>query len=261
MRAPRPPLPWIATVLAVVYLVRPFTPPGPLRMLTGMWSPLLVAVAFTLLERRPWRESLNLGPGTPKTYGLAVAGAALVACLTAAMGLASGHLHATGGHPDPWQAVATFGMWVGGALGEELGWRGYLHVRLRGRRFAPLWVGLAWSAWHLRTVWEKGGSAWRGAIFVAGLFVGSWWLFWLTERSRSALPATLFHGTWNTLRNTIRLDDKAGVTDGWLWSDAPAFTDTEGAFGLVAFALIAALTFLAVRARPSPPVETARSGD
>src|SRR5437868_11377303 len=117
----RSPLPWIVTVLAVVYLVRPLTPPGPLRMLTGMWSPLLVAVVFTLLERRPWRESLNLGPGAPRAYAAAVMGAALVASVTAGIGLATGHLHATGGHPDPLQAAETLAMWIGGALGEELG--------------------------------------------------------------------------------------------------------------------------------------------
>ena len=251
VRPPRPPLPWIVAVLVVVYLVRPLTPPGPLRMLTGMWSPLLVAVVFTLLERRPWRESLNLGPGTPKAYGAAVAGAALVACVTAAIGLATGHLHPTGGHPDLLQAVETLGMWIGGALGEELGWRGYLHVRLRGRRLAPLWVGLVWSAWHLRTVWEKGGSLWSAAVFVALMFLLSWWLFLLAEWSRSALPATLFHGVWNTLRNTIRLDGNGGAMDGWLWSDAPVFTDTEGVFGLVAAALLSAMVLFAARARTS----------
>lgn len=236
-------LPFATGVLIAVYVLRPLVPGGPLRVLLGVWSPLLVAAICTAFERRNWRESLNLHAGKAWTYGVAVAGPTLVAGVTAAIGLWSGHGHWTGDSPSALAVASTAVMWIGGAAGEELGWRGYLHVRLRGRRLAPLWVGLAWSAWHLRTVIEKGEAPWQGAVFVALLLVTSFWLYWLVERSGSALPAVLFHGVWNTLRNTIGLDSHAAAPGRWLSSDAPALTDTEGAFGLAA---MAALTLLAL---------------
>jgi membrane protease YdiL (CAAX protease family) len=141
-----------------------------------------------------------------------------------------------------------------------LGWRGYLHVRLRGQKLAPLYVGLIWSAWHLRTVIEKGDALWQAAVFVALILVTSLWLYWLVERSGSALPAVLFHGVWNTLRNTVGLDGHADAAGRWLSSDSTALTDMEGAFGLAAMVALTALTLLALTPwlRPALPSSARR---
>lgn len=71
-----------------------------------------------------------------------------------------------------WGALAVYApviLLIGGPLGEEIGWRGFLQPRLEAR-MAPLWaallVGIAWSAWHAPLVWLEGASQ-RGASIVA----------------------------------------------------------------------------------------------
>ena len=58
---------------------------------------------------------------------------------------------------------------IGGPLGEELGWRGFLQPHLQ-RRLAPIWasglVGFVWTVWHAPLVWLE-GAAQKGASMVA----------------------------------------------------------------------------------------------
>mgnify|MGYP001765756476 CR=1 FL=1 len=88
---------------------------------------------------------------------------------------------------------------LGGPLGEELGWRGYLLPRLL-QRAAPLQASLAvaafWFLWHVPLFWlegaaQKGGSIALFAVMVAAFSVLFTWL-WLGTGG-SLLAALLAH--------------------------------------------------------------------
>ena len=99
----------------------------------------------------------------------------------------------------------TVGAVIAGALGEELGWRGFGQPRLQGR-IGALWaaivVGILWSTWHLWPVAVPGGLslfAWTDfpqtylrLISTASLYV------WLLNSTRGSLLLVLVaHGAYN----------------------------------------------------------------
>jgi sodium transport system permease protein len=77
------------------------------------------------------------------------------------------------------------------ALTEELAFRGFIQSGLR-RRFSP-WKAIALSSF-LYAIYQMNVFKFAPA-FALGLIMG-----WLTERSRSVLPAMLFHFVHNSLR-------------------------------------------------------------
>lgn len=100
----------------------------------------------------------------------------------------------------------TWGMllYVPAALGEEIAWRGYLQPRFVNRYGlgrGVLLLGLVWGAFHFHFDFV-GGSSWRwvsnrALIRIVGTVALSYPLAWLAIRSRSVLPATLFHAAHN----------------------------------------------------------------
>jgi membrane protease YdiL (CAAX protease family) len=89
------------------------------------------------------------------------------------------------------------------ALGEEIGWRGFLSPLMRRRltfvvssviMVAVWWIyhaGLTFAGWY---GFNGGIPAFSVALVGFVLFVGV-----LTERSRSVWPSVLAHGSWNAL--------------------------------------------------------------
>jgi membrane protease YdiL (CAAX protease family) len=89
------------------------------------------------------------------------------------------------------------------ALGEEIGWRGFLWPLMRRRltflastaiMFVVWWIyhaGLTFAGWY---GFIGGIPAFTMGLFGFVLFVGV-----LTERSRSVWPSVLAHGSWNGL--------------------------------------------------------------
>lgn len=172
--------------------------------------------------------------------GLIPAGAALVAYLIgAAVGIDTA---------DP--AVLTAALVVAPlsimssaltAVGEEIGWRGFLWPLLRGRfdfiRTAAL-VGGVWWLYHVPVVllgWygTVGGlPAFTVAIVGFTLFVGV-----LTDRSKSIWPSVTAHGAWNTLVATSFAASEGDV-------DVPAFTGSDAILG--EFGWLAAISSLIV---------------
>lgn len=97
------------------------------------------------------------------------------------------------------------------AMGEELGWRGYLLPLLQtrfGAAIASLVLGVCWFAWHVPLQFVPGDAnsgfplALWGLSIVATAFVYSW-LF--NNTGGSVLTVTLFHGLFNTLGPFIAL--------------------------------------------------------
>lgn len=101
------------------------------------------------------------------------------------------------------------------ALGEEIGWRGFLYPQLKarfGRRKGWLLGGVIWGAWHWPLIWligyEYGAAAGNPVGYVGFPVVGmllfcfitpGWGILhdWLYERSGSIWAPALFHGAIN----------------------------------------------------------------
>jgi membrane protease YdiL (CAAX protease family) len=92
------------------------------------------------------------------------------------------------------------------ALGEELGWRGYLVPELSkwvGFRGAAVASGVVWAAWHLPGVlsgaYGAAGTpkAYRIACFVTMVITTAIALAWLRMKSGSVWPVAIAHATHN----------------------------------------------------------------
>ncbi len=97
---------------------------------------------------------------------------------------------------------ATFGALI--ALGEELGWRGFVHGETKGSLLRKALVtGLVWSLWRAPVAifagQYPGGAALGLVTMVASTMLLSIVYAYVRERSRSVLPAAVMHGTFNAV--------------------------------------------------------------
>lgn len=90
------------------------------------------------------------------------------------------------------------------ALGEELGWRGWLLPKLMGYGPIPaiLISGVLWGLWHAPLILlgynYPLAPGWLGLIMMIGMCITVGAFFgWLRLRSNSVWPAALAHGTFN----------------------------------------------------------------
>ena len=109
--------------------------------------------------------------------------------------------------------TATVGM-VGKlsrALGEEIGWRGFLVPELSkvvGFPGIGLISGLMWAAYHYPALlfadYNAGAPAWYGVTcFTISAVAGSFIMAWLTLRARSLWPAAILHASHNLFIQSI----------------------------------------------------------
>ena len=109
--------------------------------------------------------------------------------------------------------TATFGM-VGKlsrALGEEIGWRGFLVPELAkvvGFSGIGLISGLMWAFYHFPVLlfadYNAGAPAWYSATcFTISVVSGSFIMAWLTLRARSLWPAAILHASHNLFIQSI----------------------------------------------------------
>lgn len=115
-----------------------------------------------------------------------------------------GTLHTVepGRHPGLWLLAAALGL--AGALGEELGWRGYLQPRLmaQGEVRAAVLTGLAWAAFHAPLMVLAGYPAGepRAAVLTVLLLctaLESWLWMRAVTAAGSLWPAVWFHAAHN----------------------------------------------------------------
>ena len=113
------------------------------------------------------------------------------------------------------------------ALGEELGWRGFLVPQLAkvsGFTGLALISGLMWAAWHFPAMLlgEYGSfdtPAWyRFVCFIVMTTSLGFILAWLRLRSGSVWPAAILHGMHNTIVQSIftPLTTNTGPTDWYI---------------------------------------------
>jgi membrane protease YdiL (CAAX protease family) len=104
------------------------------------------------------------------------------------------------------------------ALGEELGWRGFLLPRLLPLGTAPavLISGAVWGLWHAPLIllgynYGVETPGWLGVLMMTGTCVVIGAVFaWLRLRSASVWPAALAHGAFNAAAGSYLLFAAAG---------------------------------------------------
>lgn len=117
------------------------------------------------------------------------------------------------------------------AIGEEIGWRGFLYPALRQRMStlpACLLVGAIWGLWHtpVNLMGHNYGTSYPGfpwlGILGMCLFTTSagTFLAWLSERSGSLWPAALAHGTINAAAQVALLFRGAEGAVRQIWGPA-----------------------------------------
>jgi membrane protease YdiL (CAAX protease family) len=128
------------------------------------------------------------------------------------------------------------------AVGEEIGWRGFLVPRLareHGLDRVAVTSGLIWAVWHYPLIlfagYSGGAPAWYSLLCFTVLVVGiSYFYAWITVRSTSVWPAMLLHGSHNLYIQGLL--DRATIDTG----PTPYWTGEFGA-GLAIAAVVVAL--------------------
>ena len=206
---------------------------GNLLYVTGsMWSPALAALATKTMfgesiRELPWRFGSSryawLGYLIPIAYALPVY---LVVWLSGLGAFADLDFVRKTAAQFGWSnfppglalalfilLTATLGM-VGKtsrALGEEIGWRGFLVPELAkvvGFPGVGLISGLMWAAYHYPVLifadYNAGTPVWYGlGCFTLMVVADSFILAWLTLRSGSLWPAAILHGSHNLFIQSI----------------------------------------------------------
>lgn len=151
------------------------------------------------------------------------------------------------------------------ALGEEIGWRGWLTPQLLPLGVLPTIVitGLIWGLWHTPLMLLGHNyphlPGWLAVVFmiIFCTLIGGV-LTWLTIRTNSVWPAALGHSTINATAGLPLLFSADGTYD-------PAHVGIAGTTGWIITAILVAVLLLTKSFRaPSPPevdAETAWPGD
>jgi membrane protease YdiL (CAAX protease family) len=125
---------------------------------------------------------------------------------------------------------------VGGPLGEEFGWRGYLLPAIAARlgwRWAGLVVGVLWGVWHLPLFFiaDTVQSDMPLALFLLSSVVLSVLFAWLASKTgQSVLPALVLHTAINAWAGIIPVMPTADT--------ARPFALLVGILGIVAVMLL-----------------------
>lgn len=203
---------------------------GGLAVVGLMWCPGAAALATTWWSRRSvgglgWRR----GPWRYWLYGylapILYAGVVYVLLWSSGVGALDAEVAARL-TPAKWLLFLPGSlMSCATALGEEIGWRGFLTPRLHARYGyvrSTLLTGFVWAAWHypllLAADYNAGTPWWYGLACFTLLVVGISFLFaWLRLASGSVWPAMLLHGSHNLWIQGFfdRLTADTGPTEWW----------------------------------------------
>jgi len=126
------------------------------------------------------------------------------------------------------------------ALGEEIGWRGYLLpilMKLMNKKRAILLNGILWGLAHAPLIYlgfnyglEYWGAPYTGIIMmILVCVVLDIWLSYVTIKSNSIIPASILHGSINVIGEWPALVAVSGINP--LWGPGP--TGIIGMAGLL----------------------------
>jgi membrane protease YdiL (CAAX protease family) len=203
----------IAYVLALAIAIA--LPRAGIAPLISLLMPV-VAVAITVLvvlprgrRRAAWAEvGFGLPPWRPMLVGVVGSMAILALSYLIAAGIGVVRFAAPDGGIGGWALELVLTLVVFGVvlLGEEIGWRGFLLLRLcavmPGRR-AVLATGACQAAFHLplltlTTTYQSEGSRWIVVpVVMATLTLAGVWYGWLRLWSGSIWPVSYAHSAFN----------------------------------------------------------------
>jgi membrane protease YdiL (CAAX protease family) len=224
---------------------------GDIEAFALMWIPGLVATAARLFGREGFADAgWRLGAARYWLWACAAPlGCALLTYgLSWAVGVVSYVPFASASRlPQAVRLAAVFAVSLAliptleavFALGEELGWRGYLLTRLIAARVRqPLLIGgLIWGFWHLPLIlWGGYASSslpWLSALlFLAGVTFSGIFAGWLRLASGSVWMAVLYHASHNAFYQVVLEHRFKGPR-------APFFAGEAGLFSILAYGLLA----------------------
>ena len=189
-------------------------------------SPLLAAL---LVRRRgePVRRALALSVPSWRVLGIvalaAIAAFVMVPLARVLIGLAAGVPLAA--EPAPVLSLllavpAVLAMQSLFAIGEEAGWRGWLHSELTPLGFWPmsLLIGAMWALWHAPIVLALGLAPREAVTYLGTIVAVAPLLAALREISGTAWAAVLGHGLLSSVRVAIEQNvlGPLGPGDAWL---------------------------------------------
>jgi membrane protease YdiL (CAAX protease family) len=237
-------------------------------ILLAMWMPALARFAATRTVDREWRSPFPLRRwGRPGVVIVIVPLLTVTAIYLGAYALATlaGVPRAAPAWPEGRVAINVVVnlpllsmIGVVGALGEELGWRGYLQPRLDqlNVRYSLVWMIALETLFHLPLIVLAGYlgatnlSAAIALFFALGVGLTPLWT-WATYRWRSVWMAVLFHTFHNAVSQV--LVPKA------LGDGSPLLLGESGVFPVVAYLTAGLVVFLILRRRALTWNEFARS--
>ena len=196
--------------------------------IVGMPIPLIVAIVVERLvvapeQRLPLRQVLALTGRAGRVWrGIATAIAAFIAVaifqilVANALGISEWALPS---EPTALAlAVATQFVIMGiGSVGEELGWRGWLHTRIRpyGLTLTMLFTSALWVAFHVPFLAMTAlMTGWQWAITLGGIAFSSFLLTALRERFDSVWPAVVGHASMNSVLFGVQIGFSNHAADG-----------------------------------------------
>jgi membrane protease YdiL (CAAX protease family) len=113
---------------------------------------------------------------------------------------------------------------LGSAAGEEIGWRGYLVLRLLDARvpYAILVSGVIWGLWHVPLIVTGLYAAGPNPLLSAAIFMVSvvgitFPVTWARLATGSIWPAVMLHGAWNTIIQGV-FDPSTAGPNALLWT-------------------------------------------
>ncbi|UNK48355.1 CPBP family intramembrane metalloprotease [Lysobacter sp. S4-A87] len=183
---------------------------GPMWLVALMWIPGAVSIALRVVLRSGF-DDIGLTSGNPGAWLQAVAIPLAVALLVGLTATSLDIRHFALVTPQQWSQLSPLllpllAMGLVGALGEELGWRGFLLPKLiaGGVRHPYLVCGLVWALWHFPLIafggfYQVDNALLMAAIYCVGIVAMSFVLSELRMRSGSVLVPTLAHASHNFL--------------------------------------------------------------
>lgn len=186
----------------------------------------LLAVLLVRRRDRPWRHALALT--VPSWRALLITSLAAVAAFTMVplarvlIGIGAGAPPIAAALPVTSLLMAVPAVLVMQALfaiGEEAGWRGWLHDQLAPLGFwrLSLLIGGLWALWHAPIVLALGMSPREAVTYLGTIVAVAPLLAALREISGTAWAAVLGHGLFSSVRVAIEQNVLGPVDAGTAW--------------------------------------------
>jgi uncharacterized protein len=196
----------------------------PLQLLSGIGPGFAAVVTICgfdgLAALRPWLRRCLRWRWAFGWYGLAFFGPPLIMLATLALNALTGGItpaSPAAGHIGLAMLQFVLVLFVGGPVGEEFGWRGYLLPALApwfGWRIASVIIGAIWALWHVPLFYMAGTaqSHMPMALFTASSVALSVIFCRLSVNTAfSVIPALVLHWSINAWSWVIPVTPQGGV--------------------------------------------------